>query len=106
MPANLIDADAAECAAAIRERPFVLVDFWAAWCAPCRALAPVVARLAETHPSLTVVKLDVAANGDAAEAFGVQGLPCLVLFKAQARVETFVGRTPYILLDRAIRKHE
>ena len=104
-PANLVDADSAACGAAIREHPLVLVDFWAGWCGPCRALVPVVARLAETHSGLTVVKVDVDADGALAAELGVRGLPSLFLFKAGEEVDRFVGKVPYIVLDRAIRKH-
>ena len=75
----------------------VLVDFWAPWCGPCRAIAPVLEELAETYgEALTVAKVNVDENQEKAGAFGVRAIPTLVLFKDGAPVETLVG-----LQDRA-----
>lgn len=104
-PGNLVAADAAACKRAIRDKPLVLVDFWADWCGPCRALKPVVARLAERHPGLTVVTVDVDANPELAAEFGVRSLPCLILFKSGKDVDRRLGRVPYILLERAVARH-
>ena len=57
----------------------VLVDFWADWCAPCRALNPVLEELAKARPGLTVLKIDVAALPQAAVDMGIQALPTLLL---------------------------
>ena len=104
--ANLIEADGAGCKAAIGENALVLVDFWAPWCGPCRAVKPMVAKIAETHPGLTVVKVDIDANGDLADEFGVRSIPSLLLFKAGTCVERLVGKVPYIAIQRALARHE
>ncbi len=103
--ANLIETDGAGCKAAIGENALVLVDFWAPWCGPCRAVKPMVAKIAETHPGLTVVKVDIDANGDLADEFGVRSIPSLLLFKAGACVERLVGKVPYIAIQRALARH-
>ncbi len=100
--ANLIEADGAGCKAAIGENALVLVDFWAPWCGPCRAVKPMVAKIAETHPGVTVVKVDIDANGDLADELGVQSIPSLLLFKAGTCVEHLVGKVPYIAIHRAL----
>lgn len=77
----------------------VVVDFWAAWCGPCRMLAPTIERLARTLAGrVRVAKLDVDANPLTAQRYGVQGIPTLILFKNGQEVDRLVGVQP----ERAI----
>jgi len=70
----------------------VLVDFWAAWCAPCRALAPTIDSIAEEYKGrVKVGKLDVDSNGNTAMRYNVRGIPTLLLFKGGQVVEQRVG---------------
>lgn len=69
----------------------VLVDFYATWCGPCRALAPTLADLAAESPRAKVVKIDVDENQELAERYGVQSLPCLLVFKNGRVVSRQVG---------------
>ena len=70
----------------------VLVDFWAEWCAPCRIIAPIIDELgAEYSGKLKVGKLDVDANGQTSQAYGVMSIPSVVLFKGGQPVKTLVG---------------
>lgn len=84
----------------------VLVDFWAAWCGPCRMIAPVVKEIAsEQAGTLKVGKLDVDQNPGTATRFGVQSIPTLIVFKDGQPVERIVGYMPKErLLDR-VRPH-
>ncbi len=62
-------------------------------------------RLAETHPWLTVVKVDIDTNGELADRFGVTSVPSPLLFKAGECVDRLVGKVPYIKIVRAVAKH-
>lgn len=73
----------------------VLLDCWAAWCAPCRAIAPVLDQLAaEANGKYMVAKLNVDENKQTAAQFRIQGIPTLLVFKNGALVERFVGAQP------------
>jgi thioredoxin 2 len=79
----------------------VLVDFWAPWCAPCRAFAPVLERFArEEAGRFVVLKLDTEAHPEAGARFGIQAIPTLVLFRGGREVERVSGALPYDELRR------
>lgn len=73
----------------------VLVDFWAVWCGPCRAVAPIVDELAkEYNGKLKVVKVDVDANVETASRYNILSIPTLLIFKGGKPVEQLVGAAP------------
>jgi thioredoxin 1 len=73
----------------------VLADFWAAWCGPCRAIAPAIEEIAtEYNGKLKVVKVDVDENPEIAERYQVQSIPTLLLFQEGKAVERLIGAYP------------
>jgi thioredoxin 1 len=84
----------------------VLVDFWAPWCMPCRAVAPVVQQLAEAYAGkVKVGKLNVDENPETAAAYGIRSIPTLALFKDGEPVEGVLGAVPRSHLETMIRQH-
>jgi len=83
----------------------VLVDFWAAWCGPCRALAPVVDQVAtQYNGKLRVMKMDVDSNTATPSRYGIRGIPALLLFKGGVPVDNIVGFVPKDTIDKSIEK--
>jgi thioredoxin 1 len=84
----------------------VLVDFWAAWCAPCRMLAPTVEAVAEKYAgNASVVKLNVDENPAVSQRYGIKGIPTLILFKNGKEEERVVGATSKEAIARMLDKH-
>lgn len=84
----------------------VLVDFWAAWCAPCRMISPAVDAVAEQYAgSARVVKLNVDDNPGVTQRYGIKGIPTLILFRQGKEVERVVGAVSKDALTRMIEKY-
>ena len=82
-----------------------VVDFWAAWCGPCRMIAPVLEQLASERPDVRFAKLNVDENPQTAAAFQVQGIPLLVFFKDGVERGRVVGAVPRGQIEAAIRQY-
>jgi thioredoxin 1 len=83
-----------------------IVDFWAAWCGPCRMVAPVIEQLArEFEGRLQVAKVDVDANQQIAMRYNIRSIPSILFFKDGRHVDTVVGAVPKAYLERKINEH-
>ena len=83
----------------------VLVDFWATWCAPCRAIAPAIEELAAQYKGkVKVAKVNIDDNQDTPQQYGIRSIPTLLVFKGGKVVEQIVGAVPKSRLEAAITK--
>jgi thioredoxin 2 len=99
----VVDADADTFAAETSASVPVVVDFWAAWCGPCRMISPVLEDLAGRQAGhVKVVKVDVDANQELARRFGAQSIPLLVVMRDGREVDRIVGALPRAALEQRL----
>jgi thioredoxin 2 len=85
--------------------PPIVVDFWAAWCGPCRTIGPIIEELARERKDVRFGKLDVDANPRTAARFKVQGIPLMVFLSAGTERGRLVGAVPKPQIEAAIRQY-
>ena len=88
----------------LKSYPLIVVDCWAAWCAPCRAIAPMVDQLAKEYSGKIVFgKLNVDENPETAQRFGIMAIPTLLVMKNAKEVDRIVGVLPKPQLEAKIK---
>ena len=90
---------------AVKNAPLAVVDFNATWCGPCRMLAPIIEELSDEMDDAEFFACDVDENGDLAQAFGIQSIPAVGVFKNGQLVDMSVGFKPKAALAQFISSH-
>ena len=88
------------------QKPLALIDFWAAWCGPCRTLAPVIEKIAKEYEGRVFTgKVNIDENRELSEKYNVMSIPTLILFKGGKAVDTSVGAVPEKEIKKMLDKH-
>ena len=99
---NVTDADFQK---TVEGNDLVLVDFWAAWCGPCRALGPVLEEVAAENSNVQIVKMNTDENPNTATQHGIMSIPTMMIFKNGELVDRLVGALPKPAIMEKLEPH-
>ncbi len=105
MAGAIVEASDATFDTVTTENEWVLVDFWAPWCGPCKTIAPVLEQIAGERDNLTIAKVNVDNNPNSPGKFGIRGIPTLVLFHNGKMVDQETGAKPKAGYDDWLNRH-
>jgi len=102
-PIHITDVDFDQ---VIRDTPYVVVDFWAEWCAPCRAIEPIIEELARKYDGkVTFAKINSDENPRKVQEYLIMGIPTILFFKGGKLVDQVVGAMPRVPFEERVKKH-
>lgn len=90
----------------LQQDKLVMIDFWAAWCGPCKMMAPIIDELSETNPDVIIGKVDVSDNPKAAIEYMVSSLPSFLFIKNGEVVDKVIGAVPKKVLQAKISENK
>ena len=89
----------------VKDNDLVLIDFWAPWCGPCKALAPVLEELAAEHSNVVIAKMNTDENPNTASQHGIMSIPTMMIFKNGELVDRLVGALPKPVIVGKLEPH-
>ena len=102
---SIVDATDANFENTVQKNDLVLIDFWAPWCGPCRALAPVLEEIASENSNLVVAKMNTDENPNIATQHGIMSIPTMMIFKKGELVDRLVGALPKSQIMEKLEPH-